>query len=168
MSNGKIKIGILNGIASIIAFLFTVYITVIYIVAMTGNEANTIAYEIMSDNAINWVYRFVLVLLVYVCCLANLISIPGYLLLKRNGSGLARTFAFIQIISSTLMLLFVILFWASFGPIFISDLNMPFATVYRILEVIFIPVMIGLMIFNILYTPSDDVMRKLKKRVDKI
>ncbi len=163
-------IGKLNLLASAVAFLFAVYILIVYIALMTGNKPNTIGYEIMSDYAHNWIYRFVLVLVMYFCILVNFVSIPSYLFLKgrKSGSPAKKYFAAAQLAATGVMLLAAILFWASFGPLFSGDMASPFATQYRILEVIFIPVMAGVQIFNIAYAPSDDMMKQLKKQHNRI
>lgn len=170
MEQKSLGIGKLNILASSLAFLFVTYILVIYITLMVGDSPNTIAFEIVSDYAINWVYRFILVLLVYLCVLSLFISIPGYLVLKAKNikNSTRRVFAITQVAATLVMLLCVILFWSTFGVLFNADMSTPFATPYRILEVIFVPIVLGLLMFSIFYAPSSDILKKLKKQKNKI
>ncbi len=170
MEKKTLGIGKLNILASVLAYLIAVYVLVMYIILMTGNKPDTIAFEIVSDNWVNWVYRFILVVLMYVCELVNLVAIPVYLVFKAKKIKPAekKILAIAQVAASFVMLLLVILFWTSFGVLYKGDMNSPFATPYRILEVIFVPIMAGLQLFNILYAPSDDIMKQLKKQRNKI
>lgn len=112
------KIGKLNILGSGLAFLITVYIGVIYILLMSGGGSGNIAYEITTDYAGYWAYRFVICILMYVCCIVNVIAIPSYFALKsKNSSSPARKFmGAAQLVSAVVMLVLVIMFWTAQGP----------------------------------------------------
>ena len=79
------KTGKLNLLGSGLAFVITAYITVIYILLMAGSTPGCLAYEITTDYAAYFALRFVVVILMYVCCAVNLVTIPSYLVMKRKG-----------------------------------------------------------------------------------
>lgn len=166
----KQKAGKLNILGSLIAFCVTVYVLVIYILLMVGDTPGCIAFEMTTDFAGDWAYRFVLVILMYICCAVNIISIPAYFALKTIGSKhpARKYFGIAQITSSIVMLVLAIMFWATFGLVFNGSASTPFGTGYRIMEIILIPVMIGMLFLTVLYTPGNDMLKQIKKKYNKI
>lgn len=164
------KIGKLNILGSFVAFAITVYIGVIYILLMAGTGRGNIAYEITTDYAGYWMFRFVICILMYVCCIVNVIAIPSYYALKsKNSESPVRKFmGLAQFIASVAMLALVIMFWAAQGPVFIADGSTPFATGYRIAELICAIVQIAAVLLTSLYTASNDQMKRLKKKYNKL
>lgn len=164
------KTGKLNILGSGLAFLITVYIGVIYILLMSGGGSGNIAYEITTDYAGYWAYRFVICILMYVCCIVNVIAIPSYFALKsKNSSSPARKFmGAAQLVSAVVMLVLVIMFWTAQGPIFDGDVSTPFATPYRIIELIFAILQLPALVLTVLYTANNDMMKKIKKKYNKM
>ncbi len=163
------KTGKLNIFASATAFLFTVYIGIIYILLMAGDTPNSIGYEITTSYAADWVFPFILCLFMYVACLANVLAIPAYYALKSKNSEspMRKRTAIIQIVASAVMLLVVIMFWSWQGNIWYGDAGTPFATSYRIIELCFTIAQVGLVLLTILYSPRSDTIRQLKNRQKK-
>lgn len=160
------KTGKLNILGSGVSFLFTVYIGIIYILLMAGNTPDSIGYEITSSHAGFWAFPFVLCLFMYIACIVNIVAIPAYYALKAKNStsSLKKYTAIAQVISSIVMLLVVIMFWAWQGNIWNGNAKTPFATSYRIVELIFTLVQIGLVLLTIIYSPRSDSLRQLKNR----
>ena len=159
------KIGKLNILGSAVAFLVTVYIAILYILLMAGSGKGNIAYEITTDYASYWMLRFVVCILMYVACAVNLFSIPAYFILKfRNSiSDFRKGVAIAQVAASVLILVFVIMFWSAQGPVFITNAGSPFATAYRISELILSIIMIGAVLLTIFYSANDDQLIAIKK-----
>lgn len=164
------KTGKLNILGSGLAFLITVYVGVIYILLMAGNQPGNIAYEIGTDFAGYWAFRFVICILMYLCCAINVIAIPSYFALKsKNSDSPVRKYMGIaQIVSSVVMLVLVIMFWSAQGNVFDGDTSSPFATPYRIVELIFALLQIAGVLLTVFYTASNDVIKKLKKKYNKL
>lgn len=160
------KTGKLNILGSGVAFLITVFIGVIYILLMAGSEAGNLAHEITTDYAGYWALPFVVCILMYLCCLTNIVAIPAYYALKsKNSSSPAKKATGIaQIVASAVMLVLVIIFWSWQGGIFNGDASTPFATQYRILELIFAIAQIGLIVLTMAYSPRSDTLSQLKKK----
>lgn len=166
------KSGKLNLLGSGLAFLFTVYITVIYILLMAGSEPGCLAYEITSDYAGSFAFRFAVVVIMYLCCAVNLVSIPVYLVLKIKGMNRnvtrRRAFGAASLIASVVMLVLAIMFTVASGAVFDSDMSSPFATPYRIIDIVVTALLIGAVLFTLLYSVSTDALRTLKKRYNKV
>lgn len=164
------KTGKLNILGSGVAFLVTVYVGVIYILLMAGNAPGNIAYEIGTDYAGYWAFRFVVCILMYLCCAVNVVAIPSYFALKsKNSDSPAKKFMGIaQIAATACMLVLVIMFWSAQGSVFDGDASSPFATPYRILELIFTILAIAGVLLTVFYTASGDVLKKLKKKYNKL
>ena len=136
------KIGKLNILGSFVAFAITVYIGVIYILLMAGTGRGNIAYEITTDYAGYWMFRFVICILMYVCCIVNVIAIPSYFALKsKNSESPVRKF---------------------------MGLAQFIASGYRIAELICAIVQIAAVLLTSLYTASNDQMKRLKKKYNKL
>ncbi len=163
------KTGKINIAASGLALLMTIYIGVIYILLMIGDTPNSIAYEIGTDYVGNWVFPFILCIFMYLACLANVLALPTYYALKSKNSSspVKKASVIAQIFSSVVILLVVIMFWSWQGGIWYGDIGTPFATPYRIIELIFAIVQVGLVILTILYSPRTDTVRQLKNRKKK-
>ena len=164
------KTGKLNILGSGVAFLVTIFVGVIYILLMAGNAPGNIAYEIGTDYAGYWAFRFVICILMYLCCVVNVIAIPSYFALKSKDSQspVRKFMGAAQIIASVVMLILVIMFWSSQGSVFDGSASTPFATPYRILELIFTILQIGGVLLTVLYSASGDMLRKLKKKYNKL
>lgn len=167
------RIGKLNILGSTLAFLITAYITVIYILLMAGSEPGCLAYEITRpDYRMYFMLRFVVVVLMYVCCLVNLISVPAYIAYKARGNEYdakkQRVLGIAQVISSVAMFVLIIIFWNACGAAFVSDMKTPFATPYRIIELILSILQVGAVLLTTLYSVDNDVIRTLKKKYNKI
>lgn len=163
------KIGKLNVLGSGIAFLIALYIGIIYILLMAGTKPGNIAYEITTGYASHWMFRFVVCIATYVFVIVSLVSIPAYFTLKAVDSkhkalGFARIAQFVGTVG---LLICVILFWVAQGPIFIKALETPFATPYRIVELVLAIVAIAGVVLTTIYSPSSDIMLALKKKHNK-
>lgn len=166
------KIGKLNLLGSGLAFVITAYITVIYILLMAGSTPGCLAYEITTDYAAYFALRFVVVILMYVCCAINLVTIPSYLVMKRKGLEWERTrrrvFGAASLISSVVMFILVIIFTSACGAVFNSDMSSPFATPYRIIEIVLTVVQVGAVLLTLLYSVSTDALIALKRKYNKM
>ena len=163
------KIGKLNMLGSGLAFLITVYIGIIYILLMAGSSEGNIGFEMTTGYAGYWAFRFVVCILVYLCALVNIVAIPAYFALKAKGSDhpALKGFGATQIIASIVMLIAVIMFCSAQGPIFDADVSTPFATPYRIVELILAILSVGGVILTTVYTANSDVIHSLKKKYNK-
>ena len=163
--------GKLNLLGSGIAFVITVYMTVLYILLMAGSTPGCLAYEITTDYAPYFMLRFVVVILMYVCCAVNLVSIPTYLVMKSKNmdweAPRRRVFGAASFIASVLMLVLVIIFTAANGAVWNGDMSTPFATPYRVIEIVLASVQIGAVLLTLLYSVSTDALRALKKKYNK-
>ena len=166
------KTGKLNLLGSGLAFLITAYLTVIYILLMMGSIPGCLAYEITTDYAGHFVLRFVVVVLVYVCCAVNLMTIPSYLVMKTKGleweNNRRRIFGAASLISSAVMFVLVIMFTVASGSVFESDMATPFATPYRIIEIVLTVIQIAAVLLTLIYSVNNDALRVLKKKYNKI
>lgn len=167
------RIGKLNILGSTLAFLITAYITVIYILIMAGSTPGCLAYEITRpDYAPYFMGRFVTVVIMYLCCLVNLISIPAYIAYKAKGreydAKKKRVLGIAQVVSSVVMFILIIVFWTSCGAAFDSNMATPFATPYRIIELILSILQVAAVLLTTLYSVDNDVIRTLKKKYNKI
>ena len=61
------------------------------------------------------------------------------------------------------MFVFVLMFWGAYMPVFDGDVSSPFATPYRIIEMLIALLQIGMVLLAVLYTPTNDMMKKLKR-----
>ena len=73
-----------------------------------------------------------------------------------------------QLVSAVVMLVLVIMFWTAQGPIFDGDVSTPFATPYRIIELIFAILQLPALVLTVLYTANNDMMKKIKKKYNKM
>ncbi len=164
------KTGKLNILGSGVAFLVTVYIGIIYILLMAGTKSGNIAYEITTDYAQYWAFRFAVCIIVYICAIVNVAAIPSYFALKaKNSSHPAKKYmAIAQIAASSVMLIAVIMFWSAQGGIFNGDVSTPFATPYRIIELILAILQLGGVVLTTLYSANSDIMLRLKKKYNKV
>lgn len=167
------RIGKLNILGSTLAFLITAYITVIYILLMAGDDYGCLAYEITRPEfSAYFMLRFIVVVLMYVCCLVNIISIPAYIAYKAKGreydAKKKRVLGIMQVISSVVMFILVIIFWNACGAAFDPDMKTPFATPYRIIELVLSILQVGAVLLTTLYSVDNDVIRTLKKKYNKI
>lgn len=166
------KTGKLNLLGSGLAFVITAYITVIYILLMAGSTPGCLAYEITTDYAGYFALRFVVVILMYVCCAVNLVTLPSYLVMKRKGLEWERTrrrvFGAASLISSVVMFILVIIFTSACGAVFNSDMSSPFATPYRIIEIVLTVVQVGAVLLTLLYSVSTDALIALKRKYNKM
>ena len=165
------KTGKLNLLGSILAFVITVYVTVIYILLMAGSEPGCLAYEITTDYAGYFALRYAVVILMYVCCAVNLVTIPSYYVMKRKGleweRKRRRAFGAASLISSVVMFVLVIIFMNASGSAFDGNMSTPFATPYRIIEIILTVIQVGAVLLTLLYSVSTDVLRTLKRKYNK-
>lgn len=166
------KTGKLNLLGSGLAFIITAYITVIYILLMVGDTPGCLAYEITTDYASYFAFRFVVVILMYVCCAVNLVSLPAYLVMKTKGLEWERTrrraFGAASLISSVVMFALVIMFWSGCGSVFDGNMATPFATPYRIIETVLTVVQVGMVLLTLLYSVNTDALVALKKKYNRI
>ena len=108
----------------------------------------------------------------YVCCAVNLVTIPSYLVMKRKGLEWERTrrrvFGAASLISSVVMFILVIIFTSACGAVFNSDMSSPFATPYRIIEIVLTVVQVGAVLLTLLYSVSTDALIALKRKYNKM
>lgn len=166
------KTGKLNLLGSGLAFIITAYITVIYILLMVGSTPGCLAYEITTDYAPYFALRFVVVILMYVCCAVNLVTIPSYLVMKSKNMGWEvtrrRAFGAASLIASIAMFVLAIIFTAACGSAFNATMTTPFATPYRIIEIVLTVVQVGAVLLTLIYSVSTDALRALKKKYNKL
>ncbi len=166
------KTGKLNLLGSGLAFLITVYITVIYILLMVGSTPGCLAYEITTDYAGQFALRFVVVVLMYVCCAVNLVTIPSYFVMKTKNMEWEitrrRVFGGASFVSSVVMFVLVIIFTVASGSAFDANMATPFATPYRIVEIVLTVLQVGAILLTLLYSVSNDALRTLKRKYNKI
>ena len=92
--------------------------------------------------------------------------------MKRKGLEWERTrrrvFGAASLISSVVMFILVIIFTSACGAVFNSDMSSPFATPYRIIEIVLTVVQVGAVLLTLLYSVSTDALIALKRKYNKM